>query len=168
MKGLPRSMSRGKPQLQAVRRQRVNLSNFLVSMTGTAGIGFGTAVIGDVPEGNILLLGMVGYFTLDDLASASILDTFNATVALGTAPTADSTLAGAEVDLLAAAALGAATAGVSPTGRFVNPVQAILDNTDGAMELNINVTIPDTDISGDVPVRVNGYVDFVYAVLGDD
>lgn len=165
-KGLPRSLARGAGK-STVRKHQIKIKDLAVSVAGATGNGWGTAVAGDLPEGNILLLGAVGYFQAST-ADADVGATFNATVALGSAPTADATLGGAEVDILAATALGAATAGVSPMARLATAGAVILDNTDGSLELNVNMTIPDANIGGTGDMLVNGIVEIVYAVVLDD
>lgn len=166
MKGLIRSLSRN-PVRQAVRKQVVRLSNVAISVAGTTGVGFGSAVIGDLPEGNILVLGAVSYlqFTTVD---ADVQATFDGDYSIGSATTADAALAGAEVDIIPSTALGAATAGVSPVVRGAQGAQAVLDNTDGSLELNLNLLIDDANISGTGDFTVSGYVVLVYSVLGDD
>lgn len=170
-KGLPRSMSRG-----AASRQEVIKQNFVIGGTVTvaatgAAVGFGTAVIGDLPEGNILLLGAVAYLSLAGTGSdANLTATWDGDFSIGTAPTADVTLSGAEVDIIASTALGAATAEVSPRVRAVNATQAILDNTDGAMELNLNVLIDAANITDDqsVVLTASGVLQLAYIVMLDD
>lgn len=170
-KGLPRSRRNAAPANVAVKKQAIVMNAVPFTTTGATGVGWGTVVVGDLPQGNILLLGAVGYFQLTS-AHASVGATFNATVSLGSAPTADATLNGAEVDILASAALGAATAKVSPLGRLASSASiggVVLDNTDDSLELNLNVTIPDADISADgVTFTVSGVIHLAYSVLGDD
>lgn len=169
MKGLPRSNGRGKPQLAAVRRQRVVIKDVALTVNGASGVGFGTSVIGDFPEGNILFLGAISYIQLTKNVAAGVQDTFDGDYSIGSAPTADATLNGSEVDLIPSTALNAATAGVSPVVRGANATQVMLDNTDGSLEFNLNVLIDDANISADAQTfKVNGYFDLVYSVLGDD
>lgn len=169
MKGLPRSRSRGAPQLQNCMKIVVKLRAKQITVDGASGVGFGTVVVGDLPQGNILLLGAVGNLKASKVTAAGTLDTFNATVALGSAPTADATLSGAEVDILPATALGAATSGISPTGRITNATQVILDNTDDSLELNLGMTIPDLDISANGQIlALDGEIYLSFVVLGDD
>lgn len=166
MKGLIRSLSRN-PVQQAVRKQIVRLSNVAISVAGTTGVGFGSAVIGDLPAGNILLLGAVSYLQFTT-ADADVQVTFDGDYSIGSAPTADVTLSGAEVDIIPSTALGAATAGVSPVARGAQGTQAMLDNTDDSLELNLNLLSDDANISGTGDFTVSGYVVLLYSVLGDD
>lgn len=170
-KGLPRSLARGTPQRQDIIRQVVNI-NHSVAVTATgAAVGFGTSVIGDLPEGNILFLGAVGYVRLSGSGSDANLDaTWDGDFSVGTAPTADVTLSGAEVDILGSTALGAATAEVSPRVRAVNATQAMLDNTDGSLELNLNVLIDAANIvdGATVNLTARGTLQLAYVVMLDD
>jgi TRAP-type uncharacterized transport system substrate-binding protein len=171
-KGLPRSMSRGVAARQAIVRQVIDLKGKTVAVTSAgSAVGFGTTVIGDLPQGNILFLGAVAYVQLSGSGADANLDaTWDGDFSIGTAPTADVTLSGAEIDLIASTALGAATAEVSPRVRAVNATQSMLDNTDGAMEINLNVLIDAANI-GDtqtVNLTVSGVVQLAYIVMLDD
>jgi hypothetical protein len=173
MKGFIRSLARGKPQSQALMRQRIRLSAKAIQVDGATGVGFGTAVIGDFPDGNILIFGAVAYLQFTKAAAASgIQAAFDGDFSIGTTATADATLSTTDANIIASTALGAATAGVSPVVRGVSAVPAVatvLDNTDGSLELNLNLIIDDTNISADdQDLTVTGYVDISYAVMGDD
>jgi hypothetical protein len=171
-KGLPYSMRRASAQVgPAVRKMRINLEDFAVSVSGASGVGFGTAVIGDFPEGNIVFLGAVAnlqFFSAD----ADIIATYEGDWSVGTAPTADATLSGAEVDLIPSTSMGAAaTAKLSPVSRGTHTVATSgtpYDNTDEALEVNLNVLIDDLSISGVADMTVDGWVEILYATLGDD
>jgi hypothetical protein len=168
MKGQPYSRKRANPQDQAVRRQRVRLNDLAIRTTGASGVGFGTAVIGDLPAGNIMFLAAVAYVTVTKL-DAGTLATFAGNFSVGTTPTADATLSSTDANIIASTALAAATASVSPTTRGSGTTAALLDNTDGSLELNLNLTLDDASVSADdQDFTVDGVVDLIYAVLGDD
>lgn len=170
MKGLQRSLSRGSPARQDVVKQVVKVNKLAIQVDGATGVGFGSAVIGDLPEGNILFLGAVAYMQFTKASSATgIQATFDGDYGIGTTPASDATITGADVDIIASTALGAATAGVSPRARGTNATQAIFDNTDGSLELNLNLLIDDANISADdQDLTVSGELYIVYSVLGDD
>lgn len=168
MKGLPRSLSRGVTQAPIV-RQTVPI-NDVVSVAGTSGVGFGSAVIGGLPNGNLLFLGAVAYLQFRT-ADADVQAAFDGDYSIGSAPTADATLSGAEVDIVQSTALGAATAGLSPVARGTHAVAitgTVLDNTAGSLELNLNLIIDDANISGAADFTATGVVELSYIVLGDD
>ena len=168
MKGLPRSMQRANAQAQAVRRQRVPVKALAMTTTGLSGVGYGTVVIGDLPAGNILFLGAASYLQFTK-GSAGTAATFDGDYSVGTTATADATLSTTDANLIGSAALGAATAGVSPVARGTGATAAMLDNTDGSLELNLNLIIDDANVSADAQAfTVTGYVDLIYSVLGDD
>lgn len=170
MKGLLRSLSRN-PARQDIMKQAIRVKNVPITVNGASGVGFGTTVIGDFPQGNILLLGAVAYLQVSKTAAATgVLDTFDGTYALGTTPTADATLNGTEVNITPAATIGAATAGVSPVVRGASTTPAgVLDNTDDSLEINLNLTISDASISADAQaLTVSGVVYVSFTVLGDD
>jgi hypothetical protein len=170
-KGLPRSMSRGAAQQQDIIKQNfVIRGTVAVTATGAA-VGWGTAVIGDLPKGNILLLGAVAYVQLAGSGADPNLDaTWDGDFSIGTAPTADVTLSGAEIDIIGSTALGAATAEVSPRVRAVNATQAIFDNTDNSLELNLNVLVDAANIvdGATVNLTASGVLQLAYIVMLDD
>ncbi len=168
MKGLPRSLARGAPQMQEVVKANIPLRAVPLTTTGATGVGFGSVVIGGLPQGNIRIMAAVAYIQLTKL-SAGTIATFDGDYAIGSAPTADATLSGAEVDIIASTALNPATAGVSPMVRSANVPTGILDNTDGSLELNLNVLMDDASVSADGQLfTVSGVVHLAYVVLGDD
>lgn len=170
-KGLPRSLARGAPQRQNIIRQVVKINHTVAVTAAGVAVGFGTSVIGDLPEGNILFLGAVGYLQLSGSGADANLDaTWDGDFSVGTAPTADVTLSGAEIDILPSTALGAATAEVSPLVRAVNATQAMFDNTDGSLELNLNVLIDAANIvdGATVNLTARGTLQLAYVVMLDD
>lgn len=169
-KGLPRSLSRGDPQRQEIVKKVIVVEDATMTIDATTGDGFGSAVIGDFPEGNILFLGAVGYFTFAGTGSdADLSNTWNGDYSAGTTPTADASPATADVDILAEAAVGPAVSEVSPRTRAAGATQAVFDNTDGSLEINLNLTIDDADIAGtDSVITINGELHIAYIVLGDD
>lgn len=175
MKGLPRSTGRGasNAQRQDVIKQVIKFKNVAILVDGATGVGFGSAVIGDLPQGNILLLGAVAYVQVDSAGGqAGLGDTWSGDYSIGTAPTADATLSGAEIDIVGSTAIGPAVAEDAPRTRGVSVTAtnaAVLDNTDGSLELNLNLLIDDADISADdVALTLTGELYLVYVALGDD
>jgi hypothetical protein len=170
-KGLARSMSRGLPMQQTVTRLRIPVvaKQFAVTDPGAA-LGWATFAAGGLPQGNIVVLGVMGYLKFSAI-SGGLATTFQPTVALGTAATADNVLAGAEVNLAPAATLSAAVANVTPVGRVASTAAEsglTLDNTDQTLNVNVNVTVPDAAISAAAVMQADGYIDVVMAVIGDD
>lgn len=166
-KGLPRSNSRGAPSRSAVVKKAIRVTNLPISVAGATGVGFGSAVLGDFPAGNILLLGATAYLQFTT-ADADVQAAFDGDYSIGTTPTADAALAGTEVNVIPSTPLGAATAGVSPVVRGAGATAAVLDNTDDSLELNLNLLIDDVNISAQGDFTVSGVVYVAYVVLGDD
>lgn len=169
MHGLPRSLARMVPTAAAtpIVKQTIPVTAKPIAVVDGAP-GYGTVVIGDIPEGNILLLGAVSYLRFSS-ADADLIATFDGDYSVGTVPTADTDLADAgEADLIPSTALGAAAAKVSPLVRGTNATQVVLDNTDGSLEVNLNLLIDDASISGAADLTVDGVVMLSYVVLGDD
>jgi len=172
-KGLPRSTARGAAARQEIMKQTIKVKNGSLVVNGATGVGFGSLVIGDLPEGNILILGATSYFAFAGAGGqATLSDTWNGDYSVGSAPTADASLAGAEIDIIGSTPTTVAVAEVSPRTRGVSVTAtnaAVIDNTDGSAELNLNLLIDDADISADGLVfTVNGELMLAYIVLGDD
>lgn len=172
-KGLPRSMSRGAPQRQEIIKQVIRVEDLEITVTGGAStaLGLGTAVLGDFPEGNILFLGAVSYLQFSGSGSdAAIAADWEGNYSIGTTASADTTLDGTDANIVASVALAAATAEVSPRTRSSGATQAIFDNTDGSLEINVNLTTADNDVTDStaVTMTIDGEVHLVYVVLGDD
>ena len=173
MKGLVRSLGRGRPLDQIVSKLLLSPRASPFTVDGAAGIGFGTAVLGGLPQANILLLGAVGYMKIDGPGGdAGLVDTWAGDFGIGTTPASDGTLTAADIDIIDSTALAAAVAeqGVRTRGVPVTPiVPAILDNTDGSLEVNLNVLVDDANISADaIPFTVTGDLWISYVTLGDD
>jgi len=165
-------MSRGPAARQEIIKQTITVRNQTIVVDGAAGIGFGTLVIGDLPDGNILLLGAVAYMAFAGAGGqATLAEAWNGDYGIGTAANGDTTITGAEIDIIGSTPL-LAVAEVTPRTRGVSVTAtnaAIIDNTDGSLELNLNLLIDDADISADDLVFiVNGEVHLAFAVLGDD
>lgn len=172
-KGLPRSMSRGAAQRQEVIKQVFRVEDLDITVTGGASTaaGLGTVVIGDLPEGNILFLGAVSYLQFSGSGSdANLAADWEGNYSIGTTASADTTLDSTDANIIASQALAAATAEVSPRTRGTGATQAIFDNTDGSLELNLNLTTADNDVTDStaVTLTVDGELHIAYIVLGDD
>lgn len=171
-KGLPRSRSRGNPQHgPGIHKKRYYARGLTLSITdpGSANAPF-TGILGELPEGNVLLLGAVANLQLTR-GDTDISATFTGNVALGTAPTADATLNGSEVNIIPSTAITTAVAGVSPTKRYASTGTesgVVLDNTDGSLEVNINGFIADAAISADSSIIVDGWIELSIVMMGDD
>ena len=173
MKGLDRSLSRGPhPIRQHLTRHLIKVKDLEITVSATgAAVGFGTVVAGDLPEGNILLIGALGYLKFDGSgADDNLTADWEGDFSVGSTGTADVTLDGTDVDLLPKTALAAATAEIGVRTRAANAVQSMLDNTDGSLEINISALIDAADITDDesVVLTINGEIELVYMVLGDD
>ena len=172
MKGLPRSLARGNPLASPIIKQTLAVRAAAISVAGTTGVGFGSAVVGDFPEGNILFLGAVVNMQFSGSGSdANLAATWSGDFALGTTPASDGTISAGDEDLVAETALAAASVEVSPLTRASSTSTlsgAILNNTDGSLEINLNLLIDDADIGGTVPITATGEIYLSYVMLGDD
>jgi hypothetical protein len=171
-KGIPRTLARAAASGDSavVSRLHVKLKHTINVAAAGAGIGFGTVVVGDFPEGNIAMLAVVGNVTFTAPGTSSLIAAFAGDFSVGTAANADTDLADAgEANILASTELLAAS---STTGniRATNVTPLVLDNTDGSLEINLNVIIDASSIAdaSDEDVAVTGDLYIVYAKLGDD
>lgn len=176
-KGLPRSHAHANKSVAPINRDVFVIKAKTVTLTEDAGgqPAWATLIVGDFPEGNILFLGAVAYFTFAGSgADGDLADTWEGDFAVGTTPSTDDTtpLATTMDDITATQAIPAATAEVSPRARGVSLVAdtgLIYNNTDGSLELNLNMLVDAADISGDDSVlTIDGELYIVYVVLGDD
>lgn len=170
-KGLPRSMSRGSVARQEVIKQTLAMNQVVAVAAAGAGVGFGTVVVGDFPEGNILLLGVAAYLSLAGSGvDANLTAAWTGNYSIGTTATVDATLDTTDANIIASTVLGAATAEVSPRVRAVNNTSLMLDNTDGSLELNLNVLIDAASITDATSVNLtaSGVLQLVYVVMLDD
>ncbi len=168
-KGLRRSINRGADLLQDVVKLDFAISDLTISVTDGVP-GWGTAVLTNLPEGNFVLLGCVVNLQFDT-ADADIIATWEGDFSVGTAPTADGTLSGGEIDIIASTAIAAATAKLSPITRGASSSTEnsnMFNNTDGSLELNVNLLIDDASISGDADFTAAGTVHLAIVMLGDD
>jgi hypothetical protein len=151
--------------------QRIDLNGRTLSVAAAgAAVGFGTIALGPLPRGRLMFLARIFDFTITALDQVEVATAWDGDVSVGTAPTADVTLSGAEVNLLASTALGAATSWVSPVVAVDTLTAAIVSNNDGTGEINLNLLVDAANIqdASDSLFRLNGYVEFVYANLGAD
>lgn len=170
-KGLPRSLSRGPRARQEIVKQRIAVDTTVTVAAVSTAIGFGSAVVGGLPEGNLLLLGVVANLAFAGSGSdANLVDDWEGDFGLGSTPADDATISGTDVDLIASTAIGPATGEAIGTVRATNASSAILDNTADDLEMNLNLLVDAADITDDasVDITVTGDIWVVYTVLGDD
>lgn len=168
-KGLPRSRRHPSPFAPAIRLDQ-SFEVTLDNLDGATGVAWETAPIGDFPAGNILILGAVLNATMTK-DTANIIDAFNGDFSVGTTATTDTTLDGTDVDVIPSTATGTASGGsrVIRGASTASVGGTVFDNTDGSLELNLNVLIDDASIDADdQSVTVAGTLHLVYAILGDD
>ena len=171
-KGLPRSLARARQlNRQNLLKQIFSVKAGAFTVDGLTGIGFGSFVIGGLPEGNILILGAACYLKIDGPgADADLSDTWSGDFGVGTTPASDGTITAGDVDIIPTTAIGPATAELQVRTRAPSTAAPFVhDNTDGSLEVNVNVLVDDADIGADgISFVITGEVHLVYVVLGDD
>jgi len=171
-KGLQRSLSRAPITRKPAQllKHIVVVNELAITVDGATGVGFGTAVAGDFPEGNVIFQSAVAYLKIDGPGGdAGLVDTWAGDFAVGTTPADDGTLTAGDVDIVPSTALAAAVAELGVRTRGAGAPQAVFDNTDGSLEVNLNVLVDDADISADgIAFVANGEIELLYTMVGDD
>jgi len=171
-KGLQRSLSRAPiaSRPAALLSHTIVLTNAALTLDGASGVGFGSLVAGQLPEGNIILQGGVAYLQFAGSGSdAGLVDTWAGDYGVGSTPASDGTISAGDVDMVGTTALAAAAAEVSPRTRGTGNTQVILDNTDGSLEVNVSLLVDDADVSADgIPITVSGEIEILYTKVLDD
>ncbi len=176
-KGLPRSHNSANKALAPIVRDVIVVKAKTVTLTEDAGgqPAWATLVIGDFPEGNILFLGAVSYFQFSGSGSDGDLgDTWEGNYGVGTVPATDDTdpIATTMEDIIKVVDIAAATDEVSPKTRSTSTdgeAGVMYDNTDGSLELNLNILVDAANISGDDSVlTISGELYISYVTLGND
>lgn len=176
-KGLPRSHDAANKSLAPINRDVFVIKSKTVILTEDTGgqPAWATLVVGDFPEGNILFLGAASYFTFAGSGSdGDLVDTWEGNYGVGTTPSTDDTdpIATTMEDIVGVVDIAAATAEVSPRTRGVSAdgeAGVMYDNTDGSLELNLNILVDAADITGDDSVlTIDGELYVSYIVLGND
>lgn len=175
MKGLPRSLARGPQELQEIVRLRIPFTKEITITGVDSAVDAGTAVIGGLPQGNLLFLGAVAYVQVDAGSDANVIDNWGGDYGIGFAPNADTDLGDVLEDaIIPSTALSAgASDKLAPSTRGISTTTEhgqIIDNTDGSLELNLNLLIDDNVITDteDGVFTCTGVLHMVLIVLGDD
>lgn len=173
VKGMHRSLGRARPQLARIVKQTVKFTAVAIEVDGASGVGFGSCVIGDLPEGNFLFLGAVAYVQFDSAGGqAGVVDDWDGDFSIGTTATADATIDGTDANIIPSTATTQAATEDAPRTRGASTATlsgAVFDNTDGSLEFNLNLIIDDADISADnIALTATGELYISYVMLGDD
>lgn len=166
-KGLVRSLSRGEPLLQPVIKYRVPI-DFDAPFTTTK--RWATAVLGALPEGDLLFLGATLHLNLDASGHSGIDDAWEGDIALGENATNNDTISGGEHNMLGTLAIPAATSKVATFSGSHNVATTgiIVGNTNGNKSVHLNILVDSADITGDTIVRVTGFLVLAIIIMGDD
>lgn len=152
---------------EVVGRLRVPVRGLTINVAATgSAVGFGTAVIQDLPTGRLSIVGAKANLTFTT-ADTDIAATWSGDYSIGSAPTADASLSAAEVNLIPSTAVGPAVARVSPATEGALAAPFILDNSDGSGEINLNLLVDAANITDDTDAdfTVDGYLDLLVGVL---
>ena len=171
-KGLIRSLSRGVEVDQKIVKRTIAISES-IDITGVdATVDAGSVKIGNLPSGNILLLGAVANVAVSAGADAHVIDNWGGDYGIGTVANADVDLADATDDnIIPSTALTAGAAdkdAQSTRGVSTATEQVIIDNTDGSGDLYVNLLIDDNVITDTEAgtFAITGTLDIAYIVLG--
>lgn len=140
-----------------------------VTVDGSSGNGFGSAVCAGLAEANIHFKAAVAYVEVVSTTGESIDADWSGDVSFGTTASADATLGGTDANIIGSTALGPASGGVIAPRRGTGTTAALLDNTDGSLEINLNLSVDDANVADtDSVVRLRGVLFIDATVLGDD
>ena len=179
-KGLQRSLLRGDQDALAsivkgvghdLVKVTIPVAVSIDSVTTGAAIGFGSISLDDLPEGNVIIHGIVADLTFSGPgASDDLSDTWDGDWAIGSTPVSDATISVGDEDIITETAMGAATAEVSPLQHVAEIPAGILNNTAADLELNLNLLVDAADQVDDktVVIDVAGTVVYTSSILGDD
>lgn len=174
-KGLPRSLSRAKIETAAIKKVRIDLNEVAVTVDGATGVGFGSTLVWTPPEGMILVVGVAAILQFTKVG-ASIVDTWNGDLALGTAAEDDGSPGANEATLMTQLPIPQAVSGVSARKGYgvltnhaaENTNDTLIDNTGNDRSVYLNLYIDDADISADgQDVNVDGHIYILHSFLGD-
>lgn len=181
-KGLPRGTGRAPVGTeQFVRRLRYPLNHSVTAAAAGAGVGFGTVVVGALPEGNVLLLGAGGYFNFSS-SSANLIATWAGNFGVGSVVTAAGALTTTEVNVISSSAIAASVAKVSNGNKglyaasagaassFTANAPVIVNNVAKGVNMNFNIAVNAADITDatSAVILVTGYFDIAFMVFGDN
>jgi len=169
-KGLPRSLGRSNALKQAVKKISLEIDHDIsVTATGAA-IGFGSVVLGGLPEAYLKIHAVAIKVQFRGPTSANLTDTWDGDFGVGSTPASDATITAGDVDFISSTAIGAATAELSPVLTVADGVDLVLDNTAGDLELNLNLLVDAANITDDtvVIIRARGVLEVVVTTMLDD
>lgn len=171
-KGLGRSLQRGLKSEARIVKDTIDLTGKTIDIVSvSSAIGFGSLEISDFPEGNILVLGIAGTIGFAGSGSdANLADTWEGNFGIGSTPASDATISGDDENIVTEVDMATAAAEVLAPFRVADVSSVILDNTDGSLEMNLNVLIDAADIVDDktVVLTLSGLLEISYVVLGND
>ena len=158
----------------AIQKERLVLTNTPIVMVDNAGtIAFGSLKIFDVTEGLMLFHGAVMSLALT-LSAAGIDVDWEGDIALGTvAASNNNTLATTEQNLIPTTAVPEAVASVTTGDGQSTGTESgsLLDGTATPVDIFLNLLVNDVDhdiTSIPTNVIVNGTIDIIYTMLGDN
>lgn len=169
-KGLPRSLAHANPMREAVTKIKLPIDHAITVTATGAAIGFGSVVLGGLPEAYLKIMSVAIQVQFSGPGSANLADTFDGDFGVGTTPASDATITAGDVDLISSTALGAATAEVSPVKTVADGVDLVVDNTVGDLEINLNLLIDAANITDDtsVVITAKGVIEIVLVTMLDD
>lgn len=151
--------------LLTVRRARLTLSNFTISVANASDFG-GTKLL-DLPNRNLMLLGAEVNCTVVKQGNTNgIVAATDITMGIGTAVASASTLSGSMINVIEATAITADTLSVAFQKHSNDQSTASfpLKLADGTASLFMNLT--PGNITADSSVTVSGTIDIFYVDLG--
>lgn len=166
-KGLRRSLKNARLRGNDTGAQSIPVDVNITVADGSPGSG--TAVIRGLPKGNLLMQGAVAYLTFTYVSGAGMTADFAGDFAIGSNAVADGALSGTnEQNIIESTPMADGVKARATMSTTLVGAPVLLDNTDGSLELNLNILIDDGNIDGAAVVRAVGDLHVAMVTLGDD
>lgn len=171
VKGLYYSLKRS-PKKEIITKIQLQINNSVVVVSAvTDAIGFGSIVLGGLPEGYLKIVSSVLRLQLSGSGSdGNLIDTWSGDFSVGSTPASDATISLDDENIIASTAVGPAVAEVSPLQTIPFNADFVLDNTAANLELNLNVLIDAADIADSTSVTLTavGLLEVTLITMLDD
>lgn len=147
-----------------IKKSVLTLSNVEITIDGSGGVGWGTALLATFPVGIVQIHGIAVTDLL--LTPVTGVDADAAgNFSVGSAATTDSTLSGTDANMVASTAI----ADISAVTDAVGVAGLGLNGTAAASTINLNMNIADADVgSSTYACTVSGKVVVIWSYLGND
>lgn len=145
----------------------ISFTELEFAVEGTTGDGFVATALFTFPATYLAIIGAFADFEVTGVGDGGeIDDDAEVTMSVGSTGTADGTLAGTDVNIIASTAM-TLVSGVkaSTEAVFAGTATLNLDGAGSAAKAYLNIAVPDADISADGTIDVTGKIRILYIDL---